>query len=317
MRIVFLGTGEIGLPALRALTESSGHTVSAVFTQPDRPAGRDLKLRPSAIKVMAEQKGLPVYQPEKIRAQESLEILKSFDPDILIVAAYGQILPRAILDLPRLGCLNIHASLLPRHRGASPIHAAILSGDAESGITIMWMAEGLDTGDILLQRPTPIGRHETGGVLHDRLASIAPQATLEALELISRQRAPHIPQEDTLATYAPKLKKEDGLVDWSRNACDIGRQIRAMTPWPGAFTYLPSSGGPMLLKIHEALICRRCQGMVGEVLRADQRGILVAAGEGAVLLRSVQLAGGKRLAAGDFLRGRPLEKGTQLLAGLK
>lgn len=312
MRIVFLGTGEIGVPSLRALAESSAHLVCAVFTQPDRPAGRDLKLRPSAIKVLAGEKGIPVYQPERIRTPESIELLRSLNPDILIVAAYGQILPRTILDLPALGCLNIHASLLPRHRGASPIHAAILSGDAESGITIMWMAEGLDTGDILLPSSTPIGRHETGGGLHDRLALLAPSATMEALKLIAQQKAPHVPQEESLATYAPKLKKEDGLVDWSRTAVEIGRQIRAMTPWPGAFTYLPTNGTPTLLKIHEALIRRRGKGTAGEILRADKRGILVAAGEGAVLLRCVQTAGGKRLAAADFLRGRTLEKGISL-----
>lgn len=270
-----------------------------------------MKLRPTPIKAVAQKLGLPVFQPEKIRRPEVVEELKALQPDVIVVVAYGQILPKSVLEIPRLACLNIHASLLPRHRGASPINAAILAGDRESGVTIMYMDVGLDTGDILLVAPTPLGRHETAGQLHDRLAEIAPGPLLQTLTLLEQGRAPRLAQDNSLATYAPKMTKADGLINWSLGAVEIGRRIRGMVPWPGAFTnILEADSAPIMLKVHSALICRRCTGEAGHVLRADTRGILVGAGEGAVLLREVQAAGGRRMPAGEFLRGRPLLPGT-------
>jgi methionyl-tRNA formyltransferase len=213
--------------------------LEAVVTQPDRPAGRDLKLRPSPVKVAAQELERPVLQPAKIRAPEALAQLVPFRPDVIVVAAYGQILPKAVLSLPPLGCVNIHASLLPRHRGAAPVQAAILAGDSETGITIMQMDEGLDTGDMLLKVTTPIAPDETAGSLHDRLALLAPAPLLDCLERLARGTATSERQDPALATYAPKLDRSDGEIDWSKSALEIERRIRAMTPWPGAFTVMP------------------------------------------------------------------------------
>ncbi len=311
MRIVFLGTGEIGVPSLRDLAASAAHEVCAVFTQPDRPAGREMKLRPSPIKIVAQQLGLPVCQPEKIRRPDALAELAAVRPQLIVVVAYGQILPKALLDLPPGGCLNIHASLLPHHRGASPINAAILAGDHETGITIMWMDEGLDTGDILLTEPTPIGPHETAGSLHDRLAQLAPAVLHRALALIETGSAPRQKQDHASATYAPKLSRQDGEINWHQSAGEIDCRIRAMTPWPGAFTHLPGHP-PELLKIHRALVAQPYTGGAGTVLGASAEGILVAAETEALLLQEVQVAGGKRLRAADFLRGHSLPMGMRL-----
>jgi methionyl-tRNA formyltransferase len=307
MRIVFLGTGEIGVPALRALAER--HDIAAVFTQPDRPAGRDLKLRPSPVKVAAEALGIPVLQPEKIRRPEAVAELAAFAAEVIVVAAYGQILPKRILELPRLGCLNIHASLLPRHRGASPIHAAILAGDAESGVTIMQMDEGLDTGAMLRVVRTPIAATDTAGTLHDRLAALAAAPLLEVIDELAAGTVRPEKQNDALATYAPKLTKQDGRLDWTASARDIDLRLRGMTPWPGAFTFLPDG---RMLKIHRATIEDGGGGAAGEIVEAGPEGIVVAAGTGRVRLLEVQAAGGKRLKVGDFLRGHTLAIGARL-----
>ena len=303
MRIVFCGTGDIGLPSLRALAGSARHELVGVITQPDRPAGRDLRPRPPAVKTEALARGIPVVQPERIR--KDFSALVEWSPDLMVVAAYGQILPRAVLDIPRLGCLNLHASLLPLHRGASPVQAAILAGDAETGMTAMYVDEGLDTGDILLARGIPIHPNETAGELHDRLADLAPSVLLESLELLENGSAARIPQDGSLATYAPKLGRQDGRLDWSEPAGLLARRVRAMTPWPGASARL--AGG--ILKIHLAQESPEC-GAPGTVLSAGPEGICVAAGEGSLVLREVQLEGKKRLSAADFLRGFPLPAGT-------
>lgn len=304
MRLVFCGTGEIGLPSLQALADSPLHEIVGVVTQPDRPAGREMRPRPSAIKIEAAARGIPVVQPERIR--KDFSALVDWAPDLMVVAAYGQILPKAVLDLPRLGCLNIHASLLPRHRGASPIQAAILAGDAESGVTIMWMDEGLDTGDILLARHTPIGHSESAGELHDRLAELAPGALLEALLLLQGGTAVRLPQDSPRATYAPKLGKQDGRLDWREPAARLALRVRAMAPWPGATARM----GGAILKIHTTEISGT-GGIPGTVLSAGAEGIVVAAGQGSLVLREVQLEGRKRLPAGDFLRGFPVSAGTK------
>ena len=247
MRIVFIGTGEIGVPTLEALLKSE-HDVIGVVTQPDKPAGREQRIEPPPIKKAVSSGApnaspartgralpLPILQPLRIKDQQAIEDIGVLKPDVIVVMAYGQILPRDVLEIPKIACLNLHASLLPRWRGAAPIQAAIAGGDPETGITVMHMDEGLDTGDILLQRRIDIRSNDTGGSLHDRLAQIAPEALLESLRLLATNAAPRIPQDNALATYAPKLKREDGRIDWSEPAQTIERKIRAFNPWPGAF----------------------------------------------------------------------------------
>ncbi|MEI8233821.1 MAG: methionyl-tRNA formyltransferase [Verrucomicrobiota bacterium] len=312
MRVLFLGTGDIGLPALEWLLRT--HEVAAVVTQPDKPVGRKQTLTPPPTKRLALEHGVPVVQPRRIREGAAIAELAAFAPEVMVVMAYGQILPKAILDLPSLACLNLHASLLPAHRGAAPIQAAILAGDRETGIAVMWMDEGLDTGDVLLSRSVPIRRRETGGSLHDRLAALAPEALAAAFDLLAQGRAPRIPQETAGATYAAKLSRESGVIDWRAPALAIDRQVRAMNPWPAASTRLPASGGgpARTLKVFSLIRCRRAGGEPGMILRADKRGLLVAAGEEAVLLREVQLEGSRRMPVRDFLSGHPVAAGTRL-----
>jgi methionyl-tRNA formyltransferase len=284
-----------------------------VFTQPDKPAGRKMELLPSPIKRRALDRGIPVFQPVKMRAPEAVAHVRSFAPDLIIVMAYGQILPKGVLEAARIASINLHASILPRHRGAAPIQAAILAGDTETGVTVMYMDEGLDTGDILLIHRIPVHRHETGGSLHDRLAAATPAALAEALPLLETGAAPRIPQENALATYARKLEREDGEIQWERSCDEISRQIRALDPWPGAFTFLPDREGiPRKLKIFEAARAPRRSGPPGQVLSAGARGILVGCGAGSLLLREVQLEGKRRMAARDFLIGRPVAGGAML-----
>ncbi|HCN29629.1 MAG TPA: methionyl-tRNA formyltransferase [Verrucomicrobiales bacterium] len=312
MRLIFIGTGDIGLPALDWLIRASGHELAAVVTQPDKPAGRKLVLTPPQVKVRAIEAGLPVLQPVKIR--HAIEELRAFQADAAIVAAYGQLLSPEVLRVPRHGCLNLHASLLPRHRGASPIQAAIREGDSETGITVMHMDEGLDTGDILLMERTPILATDTGGSLHDRLAALAPAALERALDLIESGKAPRIPQDAALATHCGKLRREDGRLDWTRPASELERLIRAYQPWPGTFT---QTGGekPATLKIHRATAIPEAGACPapGTLLSADPKnGLVIACGRGFLRLDEVQAEGGKRLPASDFLRGHPMQPGTLL-----
>lgn len=309
MRVIFMGTGDIGLPSLRALLRRPGCDVVAVLTQPDRPAGRGKKLRPPEVKRVAGDAGVPVLQPVKLRDPASIAELAPFAPDVIVVMAYGQILPKAVLDLPKLACLNLHASLLPRHRGASPIQAALLAGDPETGVTVMHMAEGLDTGDMLLARSLEIAPRETAGSLHDRLAALAAPAMMDALDLLERGEAPRIPQDDARATYAGRLTRESGRVDWSRSAEELDRHVRAMNPWPAASTEVPLGGGArMRLKIFDAAVSAN-EGGPGVILAADDAGILVGAGSGALLLREVQGEGGRRMSAGAWRRGHAVAIG--------
>jgi methionyl-tRNA formyltransferase len=312
IRLLFMGTGEIGVPAFRWLLDWPECEVIAAVTQPDKPVGRKQELQASAIKQLAVARGVPVLQPRKLRAPESVAEIVALRADVIVVMAYGQILPKAVLDAARLACLNLHASILPRHRGAAPIHAAIEAGDAKTGITVMYMAEGLDTGDILLIKETPILRRDTCGALHDRLALLAAEAMADALPLVVAGRAPRIPQDESAATYAAKLTRENGEIDWSAPAAAIDRRIRAMNPWPAAHTWLPTPNGPRQLKVFSCIQHRRISGPPGEVLRADKCGILVGAGGGAVLLRDIQLEGKRRMPARDFLLGHSIVIGTVL-----
>ena len=312
MRILFIGTGDIGLPTLDSLLRAQEHHVLAVVTQPDKPVGRHQEMQASPIKQLALQHHVPIFQPQKIRERTALEQLRFLKPDAIVVMAYGQILPGEILRIPSVACLNLHASLLPRHRGAAPIQAAIEAGDSETGVTVMYMDEGLDTGDMLLKKTLPIRRRDTGGSIHDALAKAAPIALAEALALLKQGRAPRTKQEAALATYAPKLTRENGAIDWTAPQEQIDRRIRAMNPWPGAFTFLPSADGPRKLKVFTCIQHSRNIGEPGTVVRADKHGLLVAAGQGGVLLREVQLEGKKRMSARDFLMGTLVAPGTIL-----
>ncbi|OZA30359.1 MAG: methionyl-tRNA formyltransferase [Hydrogenophilales bacterium 17-61-9] len=304
MRIIFAGTPPFAAAALNALADA-GHDIARVLTQPDRPAGRGMKLTPSAVKQAALARRLPVSQPPSLKTPEAQAELRAVGADIMVVAAYGLILPQAVLDLPRLGCLNIHASLLPRWRGAAPIQRAILAGDSETGITIMQMDAGLDTGAMLSKIRVPIGESDTAASLHDALARAGAAAIVAALENVAAW-APEM-QDNALATYAAKLTKDEAQLNWSEPADRLARAVRAYNPAPGAWTLL--DGAP--LKVWSAQACPG-SGAAGEVLRADAEQLAVACGAGALALQEVQPAGGKRMTAAAFLAGRPLLPGARL-----
>ena len=296
MRIVFVGAGAIGVPTLQTLLKSE-YEVVGVVTQTDKPVGRTQSMEPTPVKKAMQGTVVQILQPARIKDQQAIEKVRALKPDVIVVMAYGQILPRDVLEIPEIACLNLHASLLPRWRGAAPIQAAIAAGDQETGITVMYMNEGLDTGDILLQRTVDIRPDDTGESLHDRLAQTAPDALLESLPMLAKGSAPRIPQDNTLATYAPKLKREDGQIDWSEPAEVIERKIRAFNPWPGAFMKIDGRN----LKIFCAATLN-LRGRPGEILRSEKE-LVVAADEGALSLGEVQLEGKRRMSAAEFLRG--------------
>ena len=296
MRVLFIGTGEIGVPVLHSLRKSAEHELVGVVTQPDKPAGRAQRIEAPPIKVALGDSKLPMLQPARIKNEESVIEIEALAPDVIVVMAYGQILPRSVLDVPRIACLNLHASLLPRHRGAAPIQAAIVAGDRESGISVMYMDEGLDTGDVLLQKRLEIAADETGGSLHDRLAQIAPEALNEALLQLEAGTAPRIPQDSAVATYAPKLEREHGRIDWNEPAAVIERKIRAYDPWPGAFALLRDDAGrERKLKVFRASVTDSCS--------ADPGNLVIPTKKGAVRLEQVQLEGKSRMTTAEFLRG--------------
>jgi methionyl-tRNA formyltransferase len=296
MRIVFMGTAELACPSLEAVAKMPDQEVVALFTQPDRPKGRALQISPPPAKVVATRLGLPVHQPAKAREPASLATLQQLQPDLIIVVAYGQILPRGILEIPQQGCVNVHASLLPRWRGAAPIQYAILAGDLETGVTTMFMDEQMDTGDIILQQRERIRPDDTAATLHDRLAAIGAELLVETVRKIAAGTAPRTKQASELATYAKKLSKEDGRIDWMLPAVEIERRIRAFDPWPGAFAFL----GDTMLKFWRAEVLPEESLSPGEI-----RGDRVGTGRGALRLLEVQPAGGKRMSFDSLLRGRP------------
>lgn len=298
LRIVFAGTPEFAACHLQALLDSE-HSVVAVYTQPDRPAGRGQKLTPSAVKQLAIKHGIPVLQPVNLRSAEAQQEFAEFNADLMVVVAYGLILPQVILNTPRLGCINSHASLLPRWRGAAPIQRAIEAGDTESGVTVMQMEAGLDTGPMLLKVSTPISATDTGGSLHDRLATLGPDAVLHAIQGLVDGSLTAEKQLDGLATYAHKLNKQAALMDWQRSAAALHCQIRAMHPWPICHTSLAGE----TLKIHAAEPAEG-QGQPGEILSAERTGLLVACGEQALRLTHLQLPNGKALAFSDLLNSK-------------
>ncbi len=298
MRIVFAGTPEFAAQHLQALLNSE-HELVAVYTQPDRPAGRGQKLMPSPVKQLALQHAIPVYQPQTLRDPVAQEELAALQADLLVVVAYGLILPQVVLDTPRLGCINSHASLLPRWRGAAPIQRAIEAGDDESGVTVMQMEAGLDTGPMLLKVRTPITAEDTGGSLHDRLAELGPPAVLQAISALATGTLKGEVQDDDLATYAHKLNKDEARLDWQRPAVELERLIRAFYPWPICHSTL--NGAP--LKVLAAQWVQG-QGQPGQIIQADREGLSVACGEGALRLTRLQLPGGKALNFADLLNSR-------------
>ncbi len=303
LRIVFAGTPEFSVPPLQALLDA-GEQVTGVYTQPDRPAGRGRKLTPSPVKRLALQRGLAVFQPQNFRAEADLAALEALQADLMVVVAYGLLLPPRVLAAPRLGCVNIHASLLPRWRGAAPIQRALLAGDAETGITIMQMDEGLDTGPMLHCLRCPIGPEETGGELHDRLSELGAQALMESLPGIAAGSLSPVPQDAAGACYARKLDKAEAAIDWARSALEIERQVRAFNPWPVAQTGYSGK----VLRIWEArALPGTAGGAPGQVLGSGRGGIEVATGNGRLLILRLQLPGKKALAAGDFLNAHDLD----------
>jgi methionyl-tRNA formyltransferase len=306
-----MGTAQLSCNSLRALTESPQFQVVAVVTQPDRPKGRELKLQPSPVKELALQAKLPVLQPERTRDEAFLGALGGLQPDLVAVAAYGQILPERLLSLPRFGCLNVHTSLLPRYRGAAPIQWAILNGDAETGVTIMKVDAGLDTGDILTQATTPIAPEDTSETLHDRLAALGADLLVRTIPDYVAGNVASRPQPAEGVSYAPKIRKQDGHIDWNQPARAIWNRVRGLVPWPGAFSYSPTQPQPHLLKIWQAEPVQRA-GPPGEVLQADKTGVVVGCGHDALRVLVLQREGGRRLTAQEFLAGHPLLPGQKL-----
>ena len=310
MRIVFAGTPVFAVPALAALA-AAGHDVVLVLTQPDRPAGRGLAPVASPIKRAAEKLGLAVFQPATLKDPAAVEHLRAAAPDLLVVVAYGLILPQAVLDVPKYGAINIHASLLPRWRGAAPIQRAILAGDETTGVCIMQMDAGLDTGPVLSREAISIASDETTGTLHDKLAAIGARNVVEAVAAIGRGDARSVPQSTEGVTYAAKISKSEARIDWSRSAVEIDRQVRAFNPVPGASTRLGAADH----KIWQARVLEGHDAVPGTVVRADAEGIVVACGRGALRVESLQRAGGKRLKAAEYLAGVRIEPGMRFDAG--
>lgn len=307
MDIVFMGTPEFAVPCLERLI-SDGHNVKGVFTQPDKPKGRGHKMQFPPVKECAVAHDIPVYQPLKMRDGEAMGILKELNPELIIVVAYGKILPAEILEFPRYGCVNMHASLLPKYRGAAPIQWCVLNGEKESGVTAMQMDVGLDTGDMLYSEKTVIGENETAGELHDKLSSIGADVMSKTIKMIENGELKPQKQDDSLSCYASMLSKDLCPIDWNLSAQEVHNKVRGLSPWPVATTELNGK----MLKIHRTELCGKAKGEAGQVVKADKE-LIVACGDGnAVRVLVLQAEGKKAMPAGDFLRGNPVETGTIL-----
>jgi methionyl-tRNA formyltransferase len=306
LKIIFAGTPHFAATALETLLAQQ-FDVAAVLTQPDRPAGRGMQLTPSPVKQLALQHGLPVLQPRSLKDADIQLELAAYDADVMVVAAYGLILPQAVLQLPRHGCLNIHASLLPRWRGAAPIQRAILAGDTETGITVMQMDAGLDTGDMLLKKTCPITAHDNAHTLHDKLAALGAEAIVEALRLLEQNQLTRMPQDNALATYAAKLSKAEAQIDWTANAAHIVNAVRAYNPFPVATATFNATP----IKIWQASVREDLSGVAGTVLSVEKDGIIVACGQGALCLEVLQRPNAKALPAAQFVQGFALHPGDR------
>lgn len=308
MRIVFMGTPDFAAAILERLI-STGRNVVGVFSQPDKPVGRKQIIEPTPVKKLASEHGIPVFQPAKMKDGTALEMMKSLSPDIAVVAAYGRILPKELLDVPPLGCVNVHGSLLPKYRGAAPIQWSVINGDKITGVTTMYMAEGMDTGDMILKLETEIGEDETAGELFDRMAALGADSIEKTLELFDNGAVPRTPQDEAEATMAPMLKKEMGELDFGKSAEEIHNLVRGLCPWPVAFTYVDGKS----VKIYKADRVEGYSGEPGELL--DEKRFIVGCNDGAVELSIVQPEGKKQMSGGDFIRGKRLATGTVIPFG--
>ena len=304
MRVVFMGTPDFAVPSLQKLLDA-GFEVCAVYTQPDKPKGRGHKLQAPPVKELALQHEIPVFQPTSLRKEEVQQELQSFQPDVIVVVAYGKILPKAVLDLPRLGCINVHGSLLPKYRGAAPIQWTVINGDGTGGVTTMFMGEGLDTGDMLLKAETPVGAEETAGQLFDRLKALGADLLLETLEKLEQGTLTPVPQNEEDATHAPMLSKELSVIDWSKPARELHNLIRGLNPWPSAYSYLDGKK----LKIHASRVVEG-SGEAGKAFAKDGN-LLVYCGEDALELTEIQTENGKRMDGKSYLLGHPLTKDSR------
>ncbi|MFI2857619.1 methionyl-tRNA formyltransferase [Paenibacillus sp. JSM ZJ436] len=311
MKIVFMGTPAFAVPSLNMLL-AEGYSVVAVVTQPDRPQGRKKVLTPTPVKEAALAHGIPVLQPQRLRSPEAVAELARYEPDMIITAAYGQILPKEVLELPRLGCLNVHGSLLPKYRGGAPIQRCIINGETVTGITLMYMAEGLDTGDMIAKREVQILEQDTAGTLFEKLSQVGAELLKEQLPSLSAGKVQAEPQNEEDATYAPNLKREDEKIDWSRSALDIFNQIRGLVPFSGAFTLWDEAVFKVWSARVEAEEGRGGDVEPGTVLKLDDRGIQVQTGRGVLSLETVQPSGKKAMEAAQFIRGTSLVPGTVL-----
>ena len=304
MKLIFMGTPDFAVPCLESLIDA-GHEIAAVFTQPDKPVGRKQVLTPPDVKVCALNRGLTVYQPASMRDGTALEIIRTIDPEAIVVAAYGKILPKEILDYPRYGCINVHGSLLPKYRGAAPIQWSVINGDAETGVTIMQMNEGVDTGDILFSRAIPIGIDDTAESMFEKLAALGGEMIVEALDKIGRGELTAEKQDESLATYAPMLNKELSLIDWKKSGVSVHDLIRGLYSWPIAYTMYRNKK----LRIFRSSPCDKC-GEAGSVISLDP--LTVACGEGSVVILELQIEGKKRMDAKTFLVGHRLCIGDKI-----
>ncbi|HCX69911.1 MAG TPA: methionyl-tRNA formyltransferase [Firmicutes bacterium] len=310
MRTVFMGSPDFAVESLKALHQCSFIELLGVVTQPDRPKGRGLKIQPPPVKVFAEQIGIPVWQPERVAAPDFMAQMRLLSPELIVVVAFGQKIPTALLELPPLGCINVHGSLLPEYRGAAPIHRAIIDGRTVTGVTTMYLDAGWDTGDMILKRELNIAPDETVGSLHDRMALAGGGLLAQTATCIRNGNAPRIAQDHQKATYAPKLNSADGLIHWDQSALEIGNLIRGLDPWPSAFTYY----GDRQLRLYcpEVIDQDLRNFPSGAIVKIDKgQGFIVSTGKGSLLIKEVQPAGKKRMSAGAFLQGYPLEQGDR------
>lgn len=308
LRIIFMGTPDFAAATLQALIDGPDEVV-AVITQPDKAKGRGKKITPPPAKVLAEAAGIPVLQPTKIKSEEFRNGLLTYQPDLIVVTAYGRILPPSLLELAPMGCINVHGSLLPKYRGAAPIQWTVINGEKEAGVTIIQMDKGMDTGDMLLMAKIETDPEETAGTLFNKLATLGSKTLLKAIKGVKEGTVIPVPQDPSLATVAPMLKKNDGLIDWSRDAEELACLIRGLDPWPSAFCF---HNNKRLRLFGPEVVYKDTEDPPGSVLHGDTRGLLVACGKNGLLIREIQPEGKKRMAAQDFLRGNPLEPGILL-----
>lgn len=307
MRMIFMGTPDFAVPCLQKLIDA-GHEICGVFTQPDKPKGRGYTLMPPPVKELALKYDLNVYQPTTLRNEETQAFIKSLEPELIVVVAYGKLLPKEVLDIPARGCINVHGSLLPKYRGAAPIQWSVLNGDPIAGVTTMFMGEGLDTGDMLLKAETPVGENETSGELFERLCHLGADLLIKTIDALVAGSVTPVPQDESEASHVGMLSKKDSPIDWNKTAQQVHNQVRGLSPWPVANTKYHGK----ILKIHQTLVHNNENGKPGDIKEINGT-IMVYCGEGAVELVTVQYEGGKRMCAKDFFRGRPMESNENLL----